>query len=355
MISTKSVRVILLACFTAVTSPALSQGIGGSNIHGNFQFDGQFYRQDTVIGTPEVPEKFLSNAYANFNYESTHFLAGLRYESYLNPLLGYDPLYKGSGIPFRYLAFRNDKAEVTVGNFYEQFGSGMVFRTYEEHSLGVDNAMDGVRVKYMPTPGLYLKGVIGKQRNFWTAGEGIVRGADAELNLNETFTGLAANKTNFIFGGSFISKYQADQDPDFILPENVGCGGARLSILNGGWSLSTEFAYKINDPSLFNGYIYKPGNALLATLGYTKTGFGATLAAKWIDNMSYRSERDATGNSLNINYLPALTKNHTYLLPAMYPYATQANGEMAMQAEVFLNLKPGSTLGGQSGADLNIN
>jgi len=346
----------LLFSSTLVTSLAGAQGLAGTPVHGNFQFDGQYYVPDSIIGAPNPPdEKFLNNAFANFNYESDNFLAGLRYESYLNPLLGFDPLYKGSGISYRYLTYRNDKLEVTAGNFYEQFGSGLTFRSYEERQLGVDNAMDGIRVRIKPVNGVYLKGLVGRQRNFWTLGEGILRGGDAELNFNEAFTSWNTKKTQLIIGGSFMSKYQSDQNPDYILPENVGCGGGRISLMNGGWTLSSEYSHKINDPSTINNYIYKDGNAFLVNLGYNQKGFAVLLSAKNIDNMSYRSERDATGNSLNINYLPALTKTHTYLLPAIYPYATQPNGEVAYQGEVFFNLKPNSPLGGQYGTDLTVN
>src|SRR6185369_149099 len=116
-------------------------GLGNTGIHGNFEFNAQYYQQDTVIGTPDVPEKVLSNGFANFIYEKDNFSAGLRYESYLNPMLGFDPRYKGAGIPYRYLTYKNHDLEMTVGNFYEQFGSGMIFRCYEEKGLGLDNAM----------------------------------------------------------------------------------------------------------------------------------------------------------------------------------------------------------------------
>lgn len=332
-----------------------SQGLAGTPIHGNFQFDGQFYHPDSAIGTPDVPEKFLNNGYANFNYEGANFYAGLRYESYLNPLLGYDKQYQGSGLPYRYIGYKNDNLDITVGNFYEQFGSGIVLRSYEEKTLGIDNAIDGIRLKFKPYAGIYLKGLVGRQRNYFTLGEGLVRGFDAEVNFNESISSWAEKKTKFVLGGSFVSKYQVDQDPIYILPENVGCYGFRTSIMNGGWTFTGEFVHKINDPSIINHYIYKDGNSALVTLGYSHKGFGATLAAKRVDNMNFRSERDATGNSLYINYLPALTKNHTSILPAIYPYATQANGEMAMQAEVFFNLKPGTPLGGKLGTDVNVN
>src|SRR5439155_14114329 len=50
-----------------------------------------------------------------------------------------------------------------------------------------------------------------------------------------------------------------------------------------------------------------------------------------------------------------LTKNETNLLPALYPYATQPNGEFAMQEELFFHLKQGTFLGGDLGSDVTIN
>src|SRR6185436_6825868 len=204
--------IVFMLALTSVNA----QQQGG--IHGNFELNAQYYQDDSAIGAPEVPEKLLSNGFVNFIYEKDNFSAGLRYESYLNPMLGFDKRYKGAGIAFRYLTYKNEELEITVGNYYEQFGTGIIFRSYEERGLGLDNAMDGVRVKYNPYKGIYFKGVIGNQRDFFTKGEGIVRGADAEFNLNETFSSFADHKTKWIIGGSFVSKFQDDQDPIYILP-----------------------------------------------------------------------------------------------------------------------------------------
>ena len=332
-----------------------AQDSGGNGIHGNFELNAQYYRTDSAIGTPKVPEKLLSNGFANFIYVKDNFSAGLRYESYLDPMLGFDPRYKGAGIPFRYLTYKKEELEITVGNYYEQFGSGLIFRSYEERGLGLDNAMDGIRVKYNPYKGIYFKGVIGNQRNFFTKGDGIVRGADAEINLNETFTCLADKKTKWIIGGSFVSKFQDDQDPIFILPKNVGAGSGRINIIHGNLNVGGEIAFKANDPSTANNYIFKNGNAALLNLTYSKKGFGASFGAKRIDNMSFRSDRTATLNSLMINFLPALTGQHTNMLAAFYPYATQPRGEFGFQGEVFFNLKSESKLGGKYGTDVTVN
>ena len=334
---------------------SFSQGIGGSGIHGNFQFDAQYYRTDSSIGAPDVPEKLLSNGFANFIYEKDNFSAGLRYESYLNPLLGYDSRYKGTGIPFRYLSYKNEDLEITAGNYYEQFGSGLIFRCYEERNLGYDNALEGIRLKYRPVKGIYLKGIIGNQRNFFSTGEGIVRGIDAEMNLNETFSGFAEKKTKWIIGGSYISKFQEDQDPIYVLPKNVGAGSGRIQFVRGQFNAGVELAFKANDPSSDNGFIYKPGHASLVQVSYSKKGLGASIGAKRIDNMSFRSDRTANLNSLMINYLPAMTKQHTNILAALYPYATQSNGEFGFQGELFFSLKPESSLGGTYGTDVTFN
>ena len=324
-------------------------------IHGNFELNAQYYIADSIIGTKDVPEKLLTNGFANFVYSKDNFTAGLRYESYLNPLLGFDARYKGAGIPFRFLTYTNKELEITVGNYYEQFGSGLVFRSYEERGLGLDNAMEGLRLRYRPYQGITVKAVIGNQRDFFSKGEGIVRGADVELNLNELFTSWASKKTKWIFGGNFVSKFQDDQNPTYVLPKNVGAGSGRINVIRGNVDISGEYAYKINDPSADNSYIFKSGSAALLNIAYSKKGFGASLGAKRIENMSFRSDRTARQTSLMINYLPAMTRQHTYILPAIYPYATQPNGEFGFQGEVFFNLKPGTSLGGTNGTDVTLN
>lgn len=325
-------------------------------LHGNFQVDAQYYNPDSAIGAPDVPEKIRMNAFGNVIYTRGRFTAGARIETYLNALQGFDQRYKGVGIPFRFITYDYKGLEITAGNFYEQFGSGMILRAYEERGLGYDNVFDGMRIKYMPIKGLYLKGFVALQRTFFDRGPGIVRAFDGELNINELFKKLEEAKARFSIGGSFVSKFQRDQDPVYKLPENVGAWSARLSFLYEKFNLSGEYAYKINDPSSVNTFIYKPGSGLLVTASWSTKGLGIVVGAKRIDNMDFRSDRTATGNNLNINYLPALTRQHTYNLPAtIYPYATQPNGELALQAEVTYKIKKETKLGGKYGTTITVN
>ncbi len=333
-------------------------------IHGNVQFDAQYYNPDSAIGAPPVPEKLLMNGFTNLIYTKGKFQVGIRYENYLNALQGFDTRYQGQGITYRYATFDADFLTITVGNFYEQFGSGMIFRSYEERGLGFDNAMDGARVKAHVLGGVYATALIGRQRSFFDYGEGIVRGFDGEINLNETFSAISEHDFKVTIGGSYVSKYQKDEDPDFELPENVGAWAARANLLYKGFNLYGEYVSKINDPQATNAFLhegllrknYNPGSGVLATLAYSRKGLGVVVGAKRIDNMDFRSDRTASGFNLNVNYLPALTKQHTYQLAAsLYPYATQPNGEWAFQGEVSYKIPRKSKVGGKYGMGIVVN
>jgi hypothetical protein len=345
-----------LFVFSILNVSLYAQTTDLGNIHGNFQIDAANYQRDTIIGADPGSEVFRYNAFGNINYTKGGFSAGMRFESYNPPLIGYLAGYKGSGVPYRFARYQHKDIDITVGNFYEQFGSGITLRAYENRGLLYDNALDGMRVIFTPRNGITLKGLVGKQRTFFSLSPGVVRGLDGEINIMELFDSVLGNyKTKVIIGGSFVSKYQVDQDPTFVLPENVGTSAGRISVLRGGFNFNAEYAYKINDPSLQNKLSYKAGQAVIASTSYGTNGFSVMLAGKMLDNMSFRSDRDATNTIAMINYQPDLSKFHTYSLMAYYPYGTQANGEVGGSAEVQYKVKKGTLLGGKYGMDITLN
>ena len=361
----------LILLLVIISSNAFSQGIFGGKVTGNFQMDLQMSKEDTVIGAEKVNEKALMNAFTNILYTNGDFSAGMRFEAYLNPILGFDKQYKGAGFAYRFASYKKDFLEITAGNFYEQFGSGLVFRSYEERNLGLDNAMDGLKVVARPIEGLTIKGVIGKQRYYWedvwaSDDFGLIRGLDAEFTLNSLIKSIENSPLQVNFGGSFVSVYQKAENRFIIdpvsgdsykvnTPENIGSGAARVQMSYKAFNLNAEYAKKGQDPNAVNGYIFREGQAALISAGYSAKGLGINVSAKRIDNMSYKSKRGETGNMLNVNYLPALTRQHSYSLFAMYPYATQVNGEMGIQADIIYKLKKNTFLGGKYGADLKLN
>ena len=223
-------------------------------VSGNFQTISQYYNEDTLINAILPDHKMGLNSFANVNYNRGNFSAGIRYESYLNPIEGYPTSFNGTGLGYRYANWKNKSLDVTIGNFYEQYGSGLILRAYEERNLGIDNALDGVKIKYTPYQGIYLKAFTGKQRYIFedglTNGTGIIRGFDGEINLNELLDSAFSNsKLRITIGGSFVSKFNEDNlTPNFVLPKNVGSYGGRIGLRYGKLRFSGEYIVKENDP-----------------------------------------------------------------------------------------------------------
>jgi hypothetical protein len=348
----------LPAIFSAQTTP---QGV----LRGNFQFLAQQYSADSLINATVPDSKASINGFGNFLYTYGKVSAGWRIETYQNAIQGYSAQnrYKGTGIGNRYVTYADSTLEITVGNFYEQFGNGLTLRTYWEPNLGIDNALDGTRVIFRPTSGVTLKGIWGKQRldfdNQIIHADGIVRGFDTEIWMNELVKKWGDAKTRVMVGGNFISRYQAGGNRFvdtlvFVIPDNVAMYSGRVQIQRGNWMMMGEYAHKINDPSADNGYIYKNGKGIFINSSYSKKGFGVNVMAKSIDNLSFRGDRNLKLFDVPVNYTPAITKQHTYNLAAtLYPYATPLTGEASYMLEVYYSLPKGSKLGGKYGTQIS--
>jgi hypothetical protein len=216
--------------------------------------------------------------------------------------------------------------------------------------------MDGIRLKYKIGNGINLKTFIAKSRTYFTYADGIFRGIDAEIDLNQAMN--LTSKTKYILGGSFVSRYQQRSNPLFELPQNVGLYAGRLNLINGGWNYFGEYAYKINDPlnSIQQENVnYASGSAFTSSLTYSKKGFGITAEIHRADNMLLLSDRDRIGKAYILNYIPTLSKPHAYSLLALYPCATQAMGELGFQLDIFYKINKGTLLGGRYGTKLNFN
>ncbi|MEZ4924603.1 MAG: DUF6029 family protein, partial [Crocinitomicaceae bacterium] len=118
-------KFILPFIFLSVVSNAQ---VLGPNISGNIESTFQYLNEDTLIGAQQPSEKTVLNTYALVNYSWKGFRAGTRFESYLPHILGYPARFAGTGIGYRYVGYSHEKVEFTAGNFYDQFGSGMIFR-----------------------------------------------------------------------------------------------------------------------------------------------------------------------------------------------------------------------------------
>lgn len=371
----KLYKLILLSALAApLTSSAQDDGKQW-RVAGSIQSDVLFPQRDEIIGATS-DNWSLTNTYVEASLLNKYFEAGARLEVMQHPLPGFEKDFKGVGVPFFYAKGKFSGVELTAGSFYDQFGSGLIFRTYEERSLGIDNSLLGGRIAVNAIPGVRLKALAGKQRRYWDWNKSWVWGGDMELDIDAWSKAMQEKNIGLTLGASFVSKNEPTEEIGYIgdiltddqgvptgvvqnnlnLPKNVGAYDFRANFRVGDFNLLGEYARKSHDPSFDNGYIYRHGNALLLSASYSKRGLSAQLMAKRSEDMSFRSRRSMTLTSSFINHLPAFTLQQTYALATLYPYATQgALGEWAFQGEFGYTFKKKTPLGGKYGTHIKLN
>ena len=134
--------------------------------HGSIQVDGLVPEKE---GSTTYKEKLLGDAYANVGLFSKYVDAGLRVEYLEHPLPAFysSPGFKGWGIGNFYATGKYKGFQLTAGDIYEQFGTGMILRTYEDRALGIDNAIRGGRLKIDALRGFHFTALGGVQRRYW--------------------------------------------------------------------------------------------------------------------------------------------------------------------------------------------
>ena len=266
-------------------------------LSGSIQSDILLPEKDDKTGAETSDGRFLTNTYLDLKATSRYVEAGARLEYLKHPLPGYENDFKGWGIPYAYLKGRYKNAELTLGSFYEQFGSGFILRSYEERSLGIDNSLQGVRLSYRPGAGVAIKALTGRQRRYWNHNKSWMTGADVEWNIDELCKSLQQHNTYVTLGASYVNKYEKDEvimtDPThrLHLPLYVNAFDVRLRVQHRSFNVLAEMAMKTQDPSHDNGYIYRNGYVAMLSGSYSKRGMSLLLQAKRSTNMAFRSRR----------------------------------------------------------------
>ena len=340
------------------------------NFFGGIESNSQWLLDDEGINFVAPEDQFRANNYLLLNYSLGNFTAGVQYESYLpSALLGYAPVYDGkNNIGTYYLNFKNETLDITGGYFYEQFGSGLILRSWEDRQLGLNNALKGIRVNFKPTDYLEVTGVFGQQRNGFEVSDGTIQGVNADMDVSNA---LKIENVGITVGASYVGRYQ-DRGTNDTIPSTVNAYGGRLDIdagkFYGGIEVITKGPDAIaNEGALVSNKLYD-GTAMLVNAGYAQKGLGINGTFRRLENFSFYSDRLAEGNTFNqqvINYVPGLTKQQDYLLTNIYVYNPQPrlviesfgqqSGEVGTQFDVFYSLKKGTTLGGKYGTKIAFN
>ena len=335
--------------------------------HGNVRSDWLVPQNDAVIGTETTHQKLLSNTAAQFSLAYKQWEAGLCYEYQQQPLPGFEKDFTGHGLPYAYLRGRMGRFDVTLGSYYEQFGSGFILRTYEAPTLGIDSHLRGLRLAIDAGAGVQIKAIAGRQRHYWSTNPANIFGLDGEWTLPQL---AFVPQSRIILGASWVGKHEKQDNitrivsrsgeayplrQQLIQPLWVQSFDVRLAFHQRHFNTLLEYAVKGQDPSFDNGYTYGLGSAWLLSTSYSRRGVSALLQAKRAENMSFRSQRSGSLSPSMLNHLPPFTPQPTYALTTLYPYATQSvPGEWAFQGEFSYALPKRSRLGGRYGTTLKL-
>ena len=339
-------------------------------LSGSFETNTNYYKEDGKTSAVVPDGKSGSNNYLKLDYYNDNFSAGLQLEAYAPVLVGYPSDLKGAALTNYYVKWADDDFSVTAGSFYEQFGSGLLFRSWEDRALGLNNAIMGARVTYSYKDIVAVKALWGMPRFGMKFSQTQVKGADASFAVSN----LAGwQNIYWALEGSVLDRYEALDDKrvlDGCSPNTVGWS-ARTNLETNGFYLKAEYVdagqkYYYNTSYSGEGQMYhrKRGNAQLIETGYNGHGLGVNMSLRrleWMDS-KVLTESNSTVNMLN--YVPAMCTQYTYMLATLHPYGARTgeissrftnSGEIGGQLDVFYNFRRGTVLGGKRGMRVHAN
>ena len=243
-----------------------------SNFYGSFESNGIYYQENEQ---ENYANEFASNNYLNLKYlfnSSWNFEAQIESYSPMR-LQGYSDSFEKTHLSTLSINYKKKGFGLTFGSIYEQFGSGLALRTWEDRQLGINNSIWGLRSTF-ENKNINLKLIGGWQKKGSQISIGKVIGLDSEItvfNSSEIYQ-------NLILGFSYVGRFENLAFPDIFPP--VG--------------------YEFDDLNFING-IYGPGytyNSLIFSNNLTTLSFvicilhliNSFLLIKILDQFSLKKE-----------------------------------------------------------------
>ncbi|MBK8054450.1 MAG: hypothetical protein IPK35_14585 [Saprospiraceae bacterium] len=343
--------------------PLVMSGQEKGVISGAFETNANVFLRDSAINainTPQYDRQFFGGeAWLNLNYSIKDFTLGVRFDMFNNSnLRNPTDSYSGIGIGRWYVQKRLDKVEISAGYLYDQIGSGLLFRAFENRPLFIDNALYGARIKYNFNDSWNITGFAGKQKNAFDTYSGNLKGVRLEGFLS---LGSEESPVTLAPGIGFVNRTISDEnmagvadalrtylEEDRFIPNHNVFGGTFYNTTQyKGFSLYTEVTLK-SDDIFYNPFAekreiigssigkleQKTGSVLYTSISYSKGNLGINVEAKRTENFNFRIDPNQRLLRGLVNFLLPLNRQNTYRLTARYSPAAQDLSEMAYAADI---------------------
>ena len=344
---------ILLVTFFVTTS--VTDSFSQARLSGDIMTNVNFYNRDTNIGAFDnnLYDNYLSGgeAWLGLRYADTKgFSAMVRFDGFQNTnLLNPTSAYTAAGIGMFNLTKEFKKLTVSAGHIYDQIGSGIIFRAYEDRGLLIDNALFGLKLQYQILDNLKVKGFTGqiKRRGEFTRYNPIVKA----INIESDFAVGKKGYNTLGVGALDRTMDQASMDgvvntvnslpvEDRFVPSYNSYSGVIYNTLNYGaftWyveaALKSEEAIAFNTEDLYNA----SGSAIYSTLGFAVNKLGINAAVKRTENFMMRTSPNETALNGLYNWQPIIAQIRTQRVIARYSPQSQDVSEQAANINMFYN------------------
>lgn len=331
-------------------------------LSGNLQANGNFFIRDSTIGAANIPQYDRqlvgADAWLTLNYNRAGYDIGVRFDLFNNSqLLNPRESYSANGIGRFYLKKRIHDLTIYGGYIYDQIGSGIIYRSYEDRPLGVDNALIGINLDYQLGEFGHIKAFSGKQKQQFDVYKSTING----LNTEGFFT---VKNVTLAPGLGIVHRTLDDETVNQVVSalatytraDSIGAKYNTFAttfyntLSAGKWTWYVEAAYKtaeaIFDPNaikvnrdgtLTEGkFTNRSGSVIYSNLSFATEGVGITLEAKRTDGFTFRTTPFAVLNRGIINFLPPMSRQNSYRLTTRYVPATQELGEQGIQLDIKL-------------------
>jgi Family of unknown function (DUF6029) len=357
----KSPIFFLLLC---ISFGSMAQG----TFSGDLMMNVNFFMRDTNIKASGNPlyDNYLSGneGWLSLRYNIKGFTFFVRADAFDNSNLK-NPTSANSdyGIGAWSVTKEMKDLSISVGTIYDQIGSGILFRSYEDRGLLIDNALIGLELKYKLTKNIQIKGFTGQQKNNNAVNNvryaPVIKGLSLEGDFNAGKVHLVPgvgvinrtldNPSYSKLSGNIVNQFFADTTSDsssskFTPVYNMYGGTVYNTLTYKNFSWYIEGSYKsteaVNetDPVTGKTKIYnKPGNVEYTSLNYGVKGIALSLTGKRTEDFIMRTSTSETLLNGMLNWQPVVAVLRPERLISRYTPASQDQSEQAMSANLLLS------------------
>ncbi len=325
---------VLLAFLLVVSIQASSQQ---GNLSGDLMMNVNFFQRDTNIKASGNPlyDNLLSGGegWLGLRYSGYGFTGTVRFDGFNNSNLQKPTsALTAAGIGMFSLSKEFNNLTITVGHVYDQIGSGIIFRAYEDRGLLIDNALFGLHLKYILNKNFMIKGFTGQTKNLFERYQPIIKGANIEGDFD------LGKKAHITPGIGIVNRTMDQASMDFVVstinsyplasrykPTYNNFATTIYNTLNyGDFSWYVEGATKSKEAIQYGNELKNLGGTVLySTLGFAKAKWGLNASFKRSENFELRTSPKEILLQGMYNWQPIIAQIRPQRLIARYTPPSQ--------------------------------